>query len=91
MRKAPQWNENLEEIQNQLIIYCKEADWTSFSTKEKYSKVPASTEIRNTLVSDLYQLFSCFAFIMCQICVCVKFFMSTVFLVQIEVVFRFQM
>lgn len=80
MRKPPRWNENLEVIQNQLI-YCKEADWTLFSPKERLRKIPASTEIRDTLVSDLHQLFSYSAFSLCVrfVCVC-KVPLSTVLL-----------
>lgn len=76
----------MEEFQNQLI-YWKEADWTLFSTKEEYRKVPASTEIRNTLVSDLYQLFSGFAFSLYVRFVCVYkvLYVYSIF-VQIEVV-----
>lgn len=76
----------MEEIQNQLI-YWKEADWTLFSIKEEYRKVPASTEIRNTLVSDLYQLFSGFAFSLYVRFVCVyKVLYVYSISVQIEVV-----
>lgn len=71
-----------------------EGGWTLtlFSTKEEYRKVPASTEIRNTLVSDLYQLFSGFAFSLYVRFVCVYkvLYVYSIF-VQIVSGFRFQM
>lgn len=90
MRKAPQWDKNLEEIQNQLI-YCKEADWTLFSTKEEDRKVPASTEMRNTWVSDLHQLFFLALLSpLSDLCVCKVLYVYSIF-VHIEVVLDSQM